>query len=106
MCTLIQLQQVEQIAKDIFPKNTVNIAPLFRNDLKNLKVLINGIQEFNPISNRRHAWDVMIHYNLYIKKLTDGCWECGEHGDVDDYIIDENPLVAITEFAFRCSINA
>jgi len=104
MCTLIQLEMVAEIAKDMFPGTIVNIAPLYKHDM-NLKCLLNGRQEWNPIDNRRHAWDIMIHYNLYVKKLDDGFWECGEHGDVEDTVIDKSPLTALVYYAFRCISN-
>jgi len=99
MCTLLQLEKNAEIARDMYPTMAVSVSPLYRHDMK-LRCLLNGRQEFNPIDNRRHAWDAMLHYNLYIKKLDSGFWECGVHGS-DDSTVEENPLSVIVTVAFK-----
>jgi len=99
MCSLVQLEKVAIIAKDMFPGTIVNVAPLFKHE-RNLNCLLNGRQVFNPIDNRRHSWDVMVKYNLYVKQNNDGFWECGEHGSSGYVTIDSSPLAAVTEHAY------
>jgi len=99
MCDLLQLKKISVIARNMFPGTIINIAPLFKHE-RHLNCLLNGRQVFNPVDNRRHSWDVMINYNLYVKQLPSGFWECGEHGTSSDTISDESPLVAVVEYAY------
>jgi len=104
MCDLLQLEKISVIARDMFPGTVINIAPLFKHE-RHLNCLLNGLQVFNPVDNRRHSWDIMIHYNLYVKQLPDGFWECGEHNDSSVGVtLDNSPLVAIVEHAYSLII--
>ena len=99
MCT--KLEKIEKIAKAMFPESTVNIAPLFRHQNKPC-VILNGIQEFDPMVNRRHAWDVMIFFNLYVAKRPDEMWESGVH-DINDNVIcvNKSPYKAVCDRAYK-----
>jgi len=64
-------------------------------------LLIDGRIAFNSYEHRRDAFDVMIKFNLYVKKLENGQYESGSHDSLikETYIADK-PIIAITEMAY------
>jgi len=64
--------------------------------------LLNGLQKFDPIQNRRHAWDIMVFYNLYTKKLPNDYWQAGRHDLSDEMMkIKKSPNKALVAAAYN-----
>jgi len=64
-------------------------------------VLLGGRVEFNSYIHRRDAFDIMLKYNLYVKKNPSGLYEAGSHDAYCQKVqVSKDPLDAITEMAY------
>jgi len=78
----------------------VSIGTLHRHS-SDLTVMVSGTIEFNSYLHRRDAWNILLHYNLYIKPIENGQFEAGSHNPNDHRtFVSIDPLKAITEFAY------
>jgi len=66
-------------------------------------ILLGGHIEFNSYFHRRDAMDVMLHFNLYVKKITEGensgRYQAGIH-DTGFFVIKDKPTTAISDMAY------
>jgi len=66
-------------------------------------ILLGGHIEFNSYEHRRDMVDVMLRYDLYVKKLKTGIhagrYQAGIH-DTGYFVIKDKPTTAITEMAY------
>jgi len=93
-----------KVVETMFPDNVVAIGTKHRYT-KELTVLLDGRIEMNPVHHRRDAFDTMMHFDLYVKRLDDGFYECGKHGDSTTSIKRESPTLAITMMAYLVANN-
>jgi len=64
-----------------------------------LTVLLGGRVEFNSFKHRRDAFDVMLHYDLWVKPHGE-VYEAGSHGSPGDSF-DKIACVALTNAAYN-----
>jgi len=66
-------------------------------------VLLGGRIEFNSYLHRRDMVDVMLQYNLYIKKIKTGTnagrYQAGVHDTIPS-VIKDKPTTAVSEMAY------
>jgi len=95
---LTNIDKMLKIAEDMFDGETVSIGtkhPLS----KEITVLLAGRVEFNSYKHRRDAFDVMLHYDLYVKREGDH-YIAGRHNEVEQFW-GSTACEALTEAAYR-----
>jgi len=94
-----ELSKTLTVVEAMFPDNVVAVATKHRYT-RELTVLLDGRIEMNPVHHRRDAFDTMMFFNLYVKKLNDGFYECGKHESSFQSVKNASPTSAIMNMAY------
>lgn len=62
-------------------------------------VLLGGRVEFNSYLHRRDMVDVLLEFNLYVKLLENGRYQCGQFNSFD-FVVKDTPTTAVSDMAF------
>jgi len=99
---MCDLQKMLVVASDHF-KNEPTVVSIATKHAQTMEttIMLGGRIEFNSYLHRRDAWDVMVNYGLWCKKLPGGFYEAGSH-DPSNLVtrIGSRPTHAITEMAY------
>ena len=74
------IDKTYKVVQDMFKGTNTVISRGTKHPLSSvLTILRDGRDEYNPAEHRRDCFDMMLHYNLYIIKDSDGMYIAGEH---------------------------
>jgi len=62
-------------------------------------ILLGGRVEFNSYLQRRDMVDVMLEFNLYVKRLESGRYQCCKF-ETAEYVVKDLPTTAVSDMAY------
>jgi len=99
---MCKLEKMLVVASEMFKDENVSVSIGTRNPTSgnsDLTILLGGRIEFNSYKHRRDAFDLMLYFNLWIKKV-DGMFLAGVHDD-KELARSKSACVALTHAAYQ-----
>jgi len=101
MCELDLVDKTLKVVEAMFEDVPTIISKGMKHSHSNIvTVLRDGKDEYSPSEHRRDCFDMMLHFDLYVKKTEDGMYMAGKHGS-DFQVTATRPTVALVLAAFN-----